>query len=308
MAILIVGKHRTLDEWKNAFAEFDSGISIYHFEEEYPKEEITYAISWNHPEGYFNRLTNLQVIASLGAGVDHILKDTSIPDYIKITRIVDDKLTTDMADFVLLCCLNYTRNTHLYFKQQQYAKWKQYSYSSPNQLQVGVLGYGELGKTASQKLVSNGFKVRALANSSKENAPIPVYAKDELTDFMQDLDILVCLLPLTEQTKGFLNRNLFQQANKAFYLVNVARGAHLVEYDLLDALQNKQILGAHLDVFTEEPLPEKHPFWSHPNISISPHVASQTSPASVTQQLYENYVRMHKNQELINLVDRNKAY
>jgi glyoxylate/hydroxypyruvate reductase A len=309
MAILIVGNHRTKEDWKKEFSVYDENLQLFHYkEDEIPIYDIEYAISWNHPQGYFNQFPNLKVVASLGAGVDHILRDSSLPENIKITRIVDQKLTHDMAEFVLMSCLNYARNTLTYADQSIHRKWEVIPYRSASETNVGIMGFGVLGKATAERLYLNDFKVRALVNTKIEHSSIEVFSNRELPEFLKKLDVLVCLLPLTHKTKGILSYSLFKKVGKPFYLINVARGAHLNEQDLIHAINKGMISGAHLDVFENEPLPKDHEFWEMPNIFISPHTASQTSPASVTKQLYENYQRMKSGQQLCNLVDVQQEY
>lgn len=309
MAILIVGNHKTKEDWKKEFSVYDENLCLHHFEEDdIPVHDIEYAISWNHPLGYFNQFPNLKVVASLGAGVDHILRDSSLPENIKITRIVDKKLTHDMADFVLMSCLNFSRNTFTYVDQSKHSKWQVIPYRSTSEIVVGVMGFGVLGKAAAERLHLNGFKVRALANTKKEHSDIVVFSNDELPEFLNSLDVLVCLLPLTNSTKGILSYSLFEKVGKPFYLLNVARGAHLNEQDLIRAINKGLISGAHLDVFENEPLPKDHEFWKIPEVFITPHTASKTSPSSVTEQLYENYRRMQFGEKLHNVVDTQKEY
>ncbi len=309
MAILVVGEHRSKQEWEKEFFQFDDTLKIYHYSEKnIPYNDVEFAITWNHPIGYFNQFPNLKVIASLGAGVDHIFRDKNIPRQVKVTRIVDQKLTNDMSDFVLLSCLNYARNTQTYFNNQKKSLWSPVPYRSVNQLTVGVMGFGELGEAVAMRLKGIGFNIKALSKTSKPHPIINVFSADSMDEFLKELNILVCLLPLTDATRGILSKTLFTKIQNPFFLINVARGAHLNEDDFLYALKKGTIEAAHLDVFDYEPLPEDHIFWTLPNVTITPHIASKTSPASVTQQLYENYQRMMANKKLLNEVNKVKEY
>jgi glyoxylate/hydroxypyruvate reductase A len=173
---------------------------------------------------------------------------------------------------------------------------------------VGVLGVGELGGDVIEKLQFMDFDVFGYGNSSKENLTFSYFYGDQLNDFLQNVNVLVCLLPLTPQTENFLNLDFFRKCKKGTYLINAARGNHLVEEDLLTAIQEGYISGAMLDVFRKEPLLKDHPFWEEEKITITPHIASVTNPKAAAPQIIENYKRMLNHQPLLNLVDRQKGY
>jgi glyoxylate/hydroxypyruvate reductase A len=170
------------------------------------------------------------------------------------------------------------------------------------------MGYGVLGQEAGRVLKANGFQVTGYANSSKTVDGIQVYGSDEQEEFLKNTQILVCLLPITSETIGILNLELFKKLKEDAYLINVARGEHLIEKDLIRAIDQEVLRGASLDVFQEEPLPDSHPFWTHKEIQITPHVASMTDPESVANQLLENYNRMKDEESLLNEVDVKKGY
>jgi glyoxylate/hydroxypyruvate reductase A len=202
--------------------------------------------------------------------------------------------------------LNYHRRTSRFNQLQKSKVWDM---SSPEiAIQVGVLGVGELGGDVIEKLQFMNFSVYGYGNSPKENLTYPYFYGEQLNDFLQNVNVLICLLPLTSQTENFLNLDFFRKCKKGTYLINVARGNHLVEEDLLTAIQEGFISGAMLDVFRKEPLPEDHPFWEEEKIIITPHIASVTNPKAAAPQIVENYKRMLNNQPLVNLVDRQKGY
>lgn len=308
MSIVLVSTARAPEKWASTLKEKNKSLDIQIYPDVQRPEDIEFAISWKHPEGLYQSYPNLKVIASMGAGVNHILKDEHLPEGVKVTRIVDDQLTKDMSHFVLLQCLAVSRNLFTHLQDQESKTWKVKSYQTPEKTSVGIMGYGVLGQAAGNVLKANGFDVKGYANSSKIVEGVKVYGAEEQDEFLENTQVLVCLLPVTSETKGVLNLEVFKKLKPDGYLVNVARGEHVVEADLISAIDQGVIKGASLDVFQEEPLPESHPFWSHPRIQITPHVASMTDPESVANQLLENYKRMKNGDSLLNEVDVNRGY
>ena len=308
MSILII-RDRNSEVWKAAIEKKNPAVEVEVYPEVKSKEAIEYALVWNHPPGVFKQFPNIKVIASMGAGVDHILRDPELPENAKITRVVDKQLTEDMADFVLTLVLNHLRNINLHQENEQNREWKPEAYQRIADVKVGILGMRELGSTAGKKLSDNGFTVRGWAQSRKEIKNIKIYAgQEELDAFLAESDILVCLLPLTPETENILNSTLFKKLPNNAFIINVARGKHLVEEDLLVAIDKGHLSGAALDVFREEPLPAEHLFWAHPKVQVTPHVASVTNPSSVVFQVLENYKRMKNGEDLENVVNKEKGY
>lgn len=308
MSILLISDRNT-DSWITAIKNEDKDIKVEVYPDIQDKNEIEYALVWNHPPGVFNEFPNIKVIASMGAGVDHIVRDPELPEDAKITRIVDEQLATDMAEFVLARCMDHLRNLSLHQQFAQKEEWKPKSYKRIADVQVGIMGMGNLGTTVGKKLADAGFEVRGWANSQKDLEEINTFAgQEELDDFLSKSDVLVCLLPLTSETEDILNSDLFSKLPKGAFLINAARGNHLVEEDLLEAIEKEQLSGAALDVFRKEPLPEGHPFWKHPKIQVTPHNASVSKPSAAVPQVLENYRRMKAGEDLLNVVDREKGY
>lgn len=308
MSILLVSTSRDPKQWAASLKEKNDALDIQIYPDVDRPDDVEFAISWKHPEGLYQEYPNLKVIASMGAGVNHILKDDQLPKDVKVTRIVDDQLTKDMSQFVLLQCLAVSRNLFTHLNDQSSKSWNTKPYQTPEKTSVGIMGFGVLGQAAGKVLKSNGFDVIGYANSSKTVDGIEVYGSDQQDEFLKNTQILVCLLPVTSETKGVLNLKLFEKLKQDAYLINVARGEHLVEEDLIGAIDQGALRGASLDVFQQEPLPESHPFWSHENIQITPHIASMTDPESVAHQLLENYRRMKNGESLMNEVNVDKGY
>ncbi|HAA11150.1 MAG TPA: glyoxylate/hydroxypyruvate reductase A [Cytophagales bacterium] len=310
MAIVIIAPTRDTRIWAQGLLALDPTLEIYehpHVPEDV-KDRITCAITWLHPEGSLSVFPNLNIICSMGAGVDHMLADAQLPKGVPITRIVDPALAWSMSNFVIAALFNHHRNWEHFRKQQAGKRWAQADLCEVP-LRVGVLGLGVLGKDLAQKVSALGFYTAGFSQTPKEVAGIESFVgASQLDAFLQAVNVLVCLLPLTPATENYLNAQLFERCSPGTYLINVARGKHLVEEDLIPAIHSGQLSGAVLDVFREEPLPVHHPFWEHPNIVITPHHASLTNPDAAIPQLLENYRRSIQGEQLLNTVDRKKGY
>lgn len=281
--------------------------------ETYPEiadpEAVEMAIVWKHPHGCLRQFPNLKLIQSYGAGVEHLLRDQTLPSGIPITRIVDTNLTKGMERYVAMAVLAIHKRLDFYLQKQREKIWE-----TPEpvelQLRVGILGLGELGAACAVYLREMGFEVSGYSHSKKEIPGITCRSAEELSveAFAASVNVLVCLLPLTPQTEGILNYRLFQGMPRGAYLINAARGGHLVEVDLLRAMKEGIIAGAFLDVFHQEPLPPEHPFWTQNNIFITPHSASVTNPDGAAALTAENYRRMKNGLPLLHLVKKEKGY
>lgn len=306
MGIAIISPGRDASIWVENIKKLDQSIDIQVYPEIKDFESVDAVILWQHPKGYLSSFPNLKLICSMGAGVDHILSDTSIPSLLPITRIVDERLTFSMTNYVIMGVLNYHRQLNRYQQDQQHKVWDM---SNPElQVNVGIMGVGALGGDVVDKLRYLGINVVGLGNSVKQHLSYPYYEQSQMDDFLAEVNVLVCMLPLTPGTEGILNIDLFRKCNKGTYLINVARGKHLVEEDLIAAIKEGYISGALLDVFRQEPLPASHPFWEMSEITITPHIASVTNPSAAAPQIVENYQRFKRGAELINQIDRKKGY
>jgi len=308
MSILLISKSRDLNPFKDELLKLDKNLDVDIWPAVQSKSRITFAVAWDQPEGQFTVFPNLKVISSLGAGADHLLRDESIPESVDITRIVASGLTSQMCDYVTMSVLNITRRTNEYMRQQLQAEWEQLRQYKKKELTIGVMGLGKLGRRVARRLADNGFKVSGWSKTKKTIPGAETFTENELDSFLSESNILVCLLPLTPDTEGILNLDLFKKLANPSFIINVARGEHLIEEDLLYALNMDILKHATLDVFEQEPLPDSHLFWSRDNITITPHIASVTQPNEIAELILENYKRMLSGQELLNKVDRDKGY
>ncbi|KNC67973.1 2-hydroxyacid dehydrogenase [Pseudoalteromonas ardens] len=268
--------------------------------------EIEFVLAWNAPESLWQQLPNLKVVQSFGAGVDGIPL-AALPSGVQVCRIVDPALADDMAEYVLGHVLAHKLRLSLYYQQQQHQVWRPKRACSGRR--VGILGLGQLGQVAATKLRQNGFEVLGWSRSEKKIPGINTFwGQAQLTRFASQCDYLICLLPLTAQTRGILDGSLFEAMPTQGVLINVARGAHLNEADLLHALDTEQIAAATLDVFASEPVEPEHAFWQHPKITMTPHVAALTSLRTAMAQIVSNMQAMQKGEPLSHCVDISLGY
>ena len=309
MAIVVIRQDNKIELWKNALQKADSSLKVYSYLESHPKDEITMAVIWKHPTGTLANYPNLKCIASAGAGVDYIFEDNTRPKNVPITRIVDPFLAGDMSEHVLSVLLAYLKNLNIYKLDQVAHVWEPKSYLRIKDVTVGILGLGELGSLTASDLTRFGFKVQGWSRSKKNIEGIRTFfGADEQQEFLKTTNVLVCLLPLTGATEGILNKEKLSQLPKDAYVINVARGGHLVDEDLIELLDSNHLSGACLDVYHTEPLPKTHPFWDHKRVHMTPHYASVSDTNSVIPQIIENYKRLNSGEKLQNLVDSDKGY
>lgn len=306
MSIAIISPGRDSKAWIAALQHHHPSLDLQVFPHIERPEAVEMALLWQHPPGYLKNFPNLKLISSLGAGVDHILSDPAVGDELPIVRIVDEKLTWSMTNYVIMGVLNYHRQFLRYYHDQQAKVWDMSNPEIP--VKVGVMGVGALGGDVLDKLAGLGFEVVGFGFSEKKDFRYPYFQKDKLEDFLSQVNVLVCLLPLTPDTEGILNLSLFRKCQKGTFLINVARGKHLIEEDLLVAIEEGFISGALLDVFREESLPERHPFWVEKRIQLTPHIASVTNPLAAAPQIIENYKRLKADFPLLNFVNRTVGY
>lgn len=309
MALLILAPDIKVTSWVKHLGALEPDIEIRVWPAAGDPDEIEFALCWNHPAGELKKYKNLKCIASLGAGVDHLMRDPDLPDGVPVTRVVEHSMSQSMSEYVVLSALNYCRQFDAYRSDQAQRKWLPRRPRLAEDTHIGIMGLGQLGADAAKKLNSLGFTVSGWSRTPKDIDGVQCFAGEQGWEiFLSRSQILICLLPLTPSTKGILNRKTFDRLPREAYVINVARGQHLVENDLIDALDSGRLAGACLDVFNVEPLPADHPFWSHPKIKITPHISSITFPKAVAPQIIENYRRAKTGRPLLNVVDLKRGY
>ncbi len=309
MALLFRSTVDSAARWRAQLTRLTSELEVRVWPEIGNPAEIDYALVWRPEPGFLASLPNLKLILSLGAGVDHLLGDPQLPRQIPIVRLVDPHMTAAMSEYVVLQVLRLHRRDLDYRTQQEAGIWRELDQQNTAERRVGILGLGELGQDAAKKLKALGFDVAGWSRSEKNLGGIASYAGVAgFAPLLGRSEILVCLLPLTTETEGILNANTLALLPRGAALVNAARGAHLVEEDLLAALASGQISAAVLDVFREEPLPADHPFWHHPRVIVTPHVAAFTNPTTAAPIILDNIRRFEDGRPLLNRVDPARGY
>jgi glyoxylate/hydroxypyruvate reductase A len=294
--------------WRRALRAQSPGIDLRFWPDLGDPEEIEAALVWLPPPGLLASLPQLRAIFSLGAGVDSLLTDPTLPD-LPLCRMVDPSMTAGMAELVLTLALLYHRRLDLYDAQQHRRLWRMVLPQPASSTRIGVMGLGELGSAAARLLARQGFTVRGWSRSPRQLDGVTTFAgRAELGAFLTGTDILVCMLPLTAETENILDARLLARLPRGARLINVARGRHLVDADLLAALDDGQLAHATLDVFRTEPLPAEHPFWVHPRVRVLPHTASYSHADLAAGVVAENLRRLHDGLPLLHLVDRLRGY
>ncbi len=272
-------------------------------------EEIEQAVVWKPPPGGLKRFTNLACIISIGAGIDHVLADPELPAGVPIIRTTGPELLQRMREYVVLHVLRLHRRLPEIEAAQPLREWRQLINPPADERRVGVMGLGNLGGDCAHALALVGFDVAGWSRTPRSLEGVTCLAgEQDLERFLECTEILVNLLPLTPATRGILSRRLFDRLPRGASIINAARGEHLVEEDLLDALDRGQIAQATLDVFHQEPLPPDHPFWDHPQVLVTPHVASLIDPVAGGAAIAANLRRFVAGEPVPDLVDLAQGY
>ena len=275
--------------------------------------EVRYLLAWKPQTETLARLPALQVIFSLGAGVDHILALQRLPD-VPVVRIVDDDLTGRMCEYVVWQVLHHARRGPAFGRAQAERRWRELGQPAACELSVGLMGFGIMGRRAAKALLGLGFKVRAWSHTPKSAEGVALFSGPEALDaFLAGTDILVSLLPLTPRTRGLVDRRLLDALHRSGPLggpvfINAGRGGTHVERDLVDALKAGTLAGASLDVFEREPLARDSPLWALDNVVITPHVAAVSDPPTLTRQIAEQIRAFERGAPLKNRVDPARGY
>jgi glyoxylate/hydroxypyruvate reductase A len=272
-------------------------------------DAVTYTVVWRPATGAMKPFNNLKAIVSLGAGIDHVLADEQLPLHLPIIRTVGTDLTQRMKEYVAMHVLRHHRELPAIQANQMRQVWEQIVVPPATQRRVGVMGLGNLGAVAADLLTQIGFEVSGWSRSPKDLPGIKCYSGAEgFGAFLEGTEILVCLLPLTESTRGILNADTFNRLKRGASIINAARGPHLVDSDLIEALNSGQISGATLDVFHAEPLPTSHPFWTNQKITVTPHVASLIDAPTGSKIVAKNIRTFHETGTVADLADAKRGY
>ncbi len=295
--------------WVDMLRDLLPGWDIMPLTEATDPESVDFAVVWRPRDGDLARFPNLRAIVSIGAGIDHVLADADLPRDVPIIRTVGADLTQRMREYVALHVLRHHRDMPRQLQAQAEADWHAIVVPVAPNRTVGVMGLGNLGKAAAQTLAGLGFDTRGWSKSQKHIEGVTCHSGAAgLADFLDGCEILVNLLPLTESTRGILNADLFARLPREACVINCARGTHLVDADLLAALDSGHIKQATLDVFHQEPLPADHPFWSHRAITVTPHVASQIDAVTGGRLIAANLKEFAETGTCADVADAGRGY
>lgn len=294
--------------WKDVFADLMPDMPFHIWPETGPLDEIEYILAWIMPDLNLDDLPRLKGVFSIGAGANQFNLNV-IPEHVPLVRLVDPNTAQAVADYVAMAALALHRDLPHYIRRNLEGKWDPQPLRANSDRRIGIMGLGEMGRAAAERLAYFGFQLSGWSRRSKFVPGMKTYAGDQgLADFLATSDILVCLLPLTEQTRGILNETLFSRLPAGASLIQVGRGEHLDNDALLAALESGQIDTAFLDVTVPEPLPGDHPFWSHPRIVVTPHIAALTRRESAAKIIADNIQRIEDGEPPLGTVDRSVGY
>lgn len=308
--LLFVSNSDSKSAWKRRLEGLDPSIEVRLWPEAGALGDIEAALVWKPPAGLLASLPRLRLILSLGMGVDHVFADPALPQGVPIARLVDPDLVNRMSEYCALAVLRYHRNADAYDAFQRARQWK----ALPNEpagasRRVGILGMGEIGRDLAAKLAPFGFRLAGWSRTAKQVPGVEgFHGAGGFKPFLAASEIVVCLLPLTPETEGILNAEAFAALPEGAVVINAARGGHVVDSDLIAALNGGHLSAAQLDVFRQEPLPPEHPFWVHPKVRITPHNAGLTNPGTAATQIVENLRRLRAGEPLLNIVDPARGY
>jgi glyoxylate/hydroxypyruvate reductase len=316
LALLISGgtENWAPERWRERFARIcpDRPVALIP-EDSVDPPLVRYAAVWKPKPGALRRFPNLGVIFNLGAGVDAVVADDTLPE-VPLVRVAVDDLTQRMTEYVVMHVLMHHRRQGYYAESQRRKNWAPKLQWAASALRVGVMGLGVLGRDAAQVLARIGFAVAGWSSTAKSIPGVQCFAgAAEFERFLARTDVLVCLLPLTPATRGILNRRTFQGMARDGRLggpviINAGRGGLQVEDDILAALDDGTLIAATLDVFGKEPLPADSRFWTHPKVTLSPHNAADTDPDAISLYVAEQIAAFERGEKLLNVVDRGVGY
>lgn len=314
LAIQPSGGNWSPSAWQRRFAQHDIGRVVVHGDEPYDLREVRYVAAWKPPVGLIATFPALEIIFNLGAGVDALLKDPTLPANPPIVRVVDPDLTRRMTEYVVWQVLDLHRQGPMHRSAQARSDWIGPIQAASSQVRVGLMGLGEVAIDAASTLVRLGFKVSGWSRTAKRVNDVETFSgEDGLAPFLGRTDILVCLLPLTADTRGILNAALFSRLARdgvlgAPAMINAGRGGLQVERDIMSALDDGTLHHAVLDVFETEPLPQASALWRHPRVTITPHNAADSDPESISRYVVSQIGAHRRGEPLRHVVNRARGY
>lgn len=309
MKILFVAGDPKPERWTVPIKELLPEAEVHVWDANGAAVDADYAIVWQPPAELFEREKKLKAVFNLGAGIDGLLAVPNLPPHLPVVRLEDAGMSVQMAEYVLHQLVEASRGMETYREQQRDGVWKIHRPIKRSEWPVGVMGLGHIGKRVARTLADLDYRVNGWARSEHSLDDITTFAgADNLSGFLQSTRVLVNTLPLTDETRDILDYQHLSELMPGAVVINVGRGEHLVENDLLRAIDDGHVARASLDVFREEPLPPGHPFWQRQEITITPHVSARTLRDATLEQI-TGKIRAHYNgQSITGIVDTSRGY
>ncbi len=295
--------------WLEEIGTAIPGAEVWEWTPASADHQADYAVLWAPPTELFASQQRLKAVFNIGAGVDGVLKLNNLPPGVPIVRLNDAGMAVQMAEYVCHALIRHTRNFDIYESHANNREWKRQPLIDRTAFPVGVMGLGDIGARIAQAVTAFEYPTFGWSRSQKTLPGVTSFAGTESLDaFLGKVRVLVCALPLTSATEGILNTGTFAKLQPNGYLINVARGRHLIENDLLAALDNGRLAGATLDVFREEPLPGNRPFWSHPKITVTPHISAIPLRAKSVVQIADKIHALERGEAIDGIVETARGY
>jgi len=298
--------------WLAALSRHLPNAEVWAWTPETAARQADYALVWAPPATFFESQQGLKAVFNLGAGVDKILKTPDLAALLKgapLVRVQDGGMAVQMAEYACHALIRHTRGFDIYDRQQQAATWQQRAPVVRADWPVGVMGLGDIGTRVASAIASFDYRTFGWSRSPRKIANVTTFnGKAQWETFLRECRVLVCVLPLSRETAGIINRHTLDLLKPSAYVINLARGAHIVDADLLAAMESSHVAGAALDVFHDEPLPVEHPYWSHPGVSMTPHIAAITLYEESTAQIADKIGRLERGQSVDGTVDLARGY
>jgi glyoxylate/hydroxypyruvate reductase A len=308
MSVLCLADETQSESWGRYFAVHAPDLAFRVWPDSGDLDEVEYLIAWQWPSGFLRSLPNLKVLLSISAGVDHV-NVSAIPAHVQIARMIEPGMQDAMSEYVAMSVLALHRDLLHYISDQAEQRWAPLLLRPACERSVGIMGLGVLGRAALARLAPFGFRLSGWSRSPKTIPGVDCYdGEDGFQSFLARCEILICLLPLTDTTRGVLSRQVFFALPKGACVINVGRGGHLDMAALLEALDRGQLACAILDVCDPEPPPKDHRLWRHPKILLTPHIASMAVSSTAAPILLQNILRHQRGEPLLGLVDRSLGY
>ncbi|MCL7942506.1 glyoxylate/hydroxypyruvate reductase A [Marinobacter sp. ATCH36] len=309
MKVLFVAGDPKPERWTVPIQALLPEAEVHVWDADGPAVDADYAIVWQPPEELFERETGLKAVFNLGAGIDGLLAVPNLPPNLPVVRLEDAGMSAQMAEYVLHQLLEASRGMETYREQQREGVWKIHRPIKRSEWPVGVMGLGHIGKRVARTLADLDYRVNGWARSDHSLDKVTTFAgADSLDAFLGSTRVLVNTLPLTDETRDILDHRHLSQLIPGAVVINVGRGEHLVEDDLLRAIDDGHVARASLDVFRQEPLPADHPFWQRPEITITPHISARTLRDATLEQITGKIRAHHNGEPITGIVDTSRGY